>query len=486
MKTNNIKKNTILALSALACTGSAMGQSGTEQAKKYNVIFIASDDLANTMHTFNNEMVSTPNLDRLAERGVVFNYAHNQFPLSGPSRASILTGMRPDQTNVFNLTASFRDDNPDAQTLPELFKNNGYYTARVGKIFHAGVPGDIGRDGHDDPQSWMQKYNPIGRDKTEEHLVTNHTPERKVLGSTLSFMAMDATDAELTDGMVANVTVKLMRDAVKSRKNQPFFIAAGFYRPHCPYIAPQKYFDMYPLDKIQLPEQRDDDWDNKPEAAKFTNPLNWGLTEQQQKEVLQSYYASITFMDAQVGTILDGVKELGLEDNTIIVFWSDHGYNTGHHGQWMKQSLFDQVTRTPLLIAIPGMKANGQETDNHVEFVDIYPTIAEACGIQTPANVQGVNLKPILEDAAIHWDRPAFTQVQRVKKINDSDHKKTFFGRTVRYGNLRYTEWDEGREGIELYDYAADPNEFTNFANNKKYKKDQEKLQKMLRASYTK
>lgn len=485
MKTNNLKRNTLLALSAITCTGSAMAQSGAQQQKKYNVIFIASDDLANTMHTFNNPMVKTPNLDKLAERGVVFNYAHNQFPLSGPSRASLMTGLRPDQTNVFNLTASFRDDNPEAQTLPELFKNNGYYTARVGKIFHAGVPGDIGKDGHDDPQSWIDRYNPIGRDKTEEHLVTNHTPQRKILGSALAFMSMDATDSELTDGMVANVTVKLMRDALKKQK-EPFFIAAGFYRPHCPYIAPKKYFDMYPIDKIELPEQRADDWDNKPEAAKFTDPLNWGLTEQQQKEVIQSYYASITFMDAQVGVIMDGVKDLGLEDNTIIVFWSDHGYNTGHHGQWMKQSLFDQVSRTPLLIAIPGMKSNGKETDDHVEFVDIYPTITEACGIQTPSNVQGVSLIPILNNVDINWDRPAFTQVQRVKKVAGSDKQKTFFGRSVRYGNLRYTEWDEGNEGLELYDYSIDPNEFTNFANNKKYKKDQEKLQVMLRNSYTK
>lgn len=485
MKTTNIRR-TALTLSVLAC-GSLVAQNNKTETKKFNVLFIASDDLANTMQTFNNPDVKTPNLERLAKRGVVFNYSHCQFPLSGPSRASIMTGMRPDETQVFDLVASFRTPHPEAQTLPELFKNNGYYTARVGKIFHAGVPGDIGLDGHDDAQSWMVRFNPIGRDKTEEHLITNYTPQRDFngkIGSTLSFMSMDARDAELTDGMVANTAVKVMRDILRW-EDKPFFVAAGFYRPHCPYIAPKEYFEMYPIETIKMPERRANDWDNKPLAAMFTDPLNWGLTETQQKEVVQSYYASITFMDAQIGKLLDGLDELGIADNTIIVFWSDHGYNIGHHGQWMKQSLFDQVTRTPMIISIPGMKANGKDTDNHVEMIDIYPTIAEACGLTVSANVQGVSLKPILENVNINWNRPAFTQVQRVKKQSDSNKRKTFFGRTVRYGNLRYTEWDEGREGVELYDYSVDPNEFNNLADDKKHKQQQVNLQKMLHDSYT-
>lgn len=457
-----------------------------KDTKKLNVVLIASDDLSISMQTFNNPKVKTPNLDRLAQKGVVFNYAHNQYPLSGPSRASIMTGMRPDRTQVYDLIASFRDSHPNAITIPQLFKNEGYYTARVGKIFHAGVPNDIGMDGHDDPQSWMIKYNPIGRDKTEEQNVINYTPWRgnkNKIGSTLSFLPIDATDDELTDGIVANVAVSLIENTVKWQ-NKPFFIAAGFYRPHCPYIAPRKYFELYPIDKIELPEQRINDWDNKPEAAKFTNPLNWGLTEKQQKEVLQSYYASITFMDAQVGKILDSIETLGIADNTIIVFWSDHGYNTGHHGQWMKQSLFDQVTRTPLIISIPGMKSNGKKTNNHVEFIDIYPTIAEACGLKVPDLVQGVNLAPILNEVNIEWNRPAFTQVQRTKKTSDSKEKKVFWGRTVRLGDFRYTEWDEGKEGVELYNYAIDPNEFTNLAGNMTYEKEQKKLQKILHKSY--
>lgn len=484
MRNSTILANATLFLSALAYNASCHAQTAPKQ--KFNVLFIAVDDLANTMHTFNNPIVKTPNLDRLAQRGVVFNYAHNQFPLSGPSRASIMTGMRPDQTNVYDLVSKFRDSHPEAVTLPQLFKNNGYYTARVGKIFHAGVPGEIGLDGHDDPLSWNQKYNPIGRDKTEDHLVINYTPSRSnkgSLGSTLSYLAIDATDSELTDGITANTTAMLIRKAVHYQ-DKPFFIAAGFYRPHCPYIAPKKYFDMYPIETIKLPEQYEKDWDNKPSVAKFTNPLNWGLNKKQLKEILQAYYASITFIDTQIGKLLNTLEELNILENTIIVFWSDHGYNTGHHGQWMKQTLFDQTTRTPLIISIPNMKSNGQATNNHVELIDIYPTIANACNLPAPSQIQGVDLKPILDDINTLWNRPAFTQVQRTVKTPGSKTRKIIFGRSVRFEDLRYTEWDEGNYGTELYDYSTDPNEFYNLTNEKKYLKEKKKLQGILHNSY--
>lgn len=484
MKKNHIK-GTVLTLSVLACNG-VSAQNNVAETKKYNVLFIASDDLANAMQTFSNPMVKTPNLERLAQRGVTFNYAHTQFPLSGPSRASLMTGLRPDRTEVFDIYTDFRNNIPDAITLPQLFEKNGYYTARVGKIYHAGVPNDIGLNGTDDAQSWRVRYNPIGKDKTEERNVTNYTPFIPSLGGALCFMSMDnTTDDELTDGMVANTAVMLMRNVVNNRKKkEPFFIAAGFYRPHCPYIAPKKYFDMYPIENIKLPERSATDWDNKPEAAMYNKPLNWGLNEDQQKKILQSYYASVTFMDAQVGKLLDGLDELGIADNTIIVFWSDHGYNLGEHGQWMKQSLFDQATRTPLIISIPGMKANGEKTDSHIEFIDIYPTIAEACGLQCPSGLDGVNLKPMLNDVKTSWDRPAFSMVRRPNTIPGKKVDRYFFGRSVRYENFRYTEWDEGKEGFELYDYSVDPNEFNNLANNKKYAKEQSKLQKMLHDSY--
>lgn len=479
-----MKKNITLALTAFTCSGLSYAQTANQPAnpKQYNVLFIASDDLSNAMQSFNNPKVKTPNLERLAQRGVVFNYAHNQYPLSGPSRACIMTGLRPEKTRVFDLETSFRQTVPEAKTLPQLFKEHGYYTARAGKIFHAGVPSDIGQNGSDDAQSWDVRYNPIGRDRTEEHLVTNYTPNRVFkgnLGSTLSFMSMDATDAEMTDGMVANTAVKLMRDLI-SYQSKPFFIAAGFYRPHCPYIAPKKYFDLYPISEVELPEQRADDWDNKPDAAKFTDPLNWGMTEEQQRNVIQAYYASISFMDAQVGVLLDGLDELGIADNTIIVFWSDHGYNTGHHGQWMKKTLFDQTTRTPLIISIPGMNGNGKKVNSHVEMIDIYPTVANACGVTPSSIYQGVDLKPVLENVDAEWDRPAYTMVMREERAKDRSLIRVFYGKTVRYQNWRYTEWDNGKEGYELYNYATDPLEFENLANDKKYKKEVARLKELL------
>ena len=266
--------------------------------KKYNVLFIVSDDLNNDMHCYGNPFVKTPNLDRLAAMAVRFDRAYNQYPLRGPSRASFLTGYRPDITRVSDLETFFRTNLPAAITLPQLFKNNGYYSARVGKIFHMGVPNDIGTNGQDDSVSWNERRNPRGRDKTDQPLVTNLTPKRPP-GSALAYLIADGADEEQTDGMVATEAIDMM----KKHRDSSFFIAVGFFRPHCPYIAPRKYFDMYPQNEVPLPEERENDWDHKPEAAKFTNPLNWGLDKDQRREALRAYYASITFMDAQVGRL---------------------------------------------------------------------------------------------------------------------------------------------------------------------------------------
>lgn len=461
-----------VVLSLLTCGGDISAQNSPEQHKKYNILFIASDDLNSDMHCYGHSSVHTPNLDKLVSIGVRFDQAYNQFPLSGPSRASLMTGYRPDKTGVKDLKTNFRDNLPNAVTIAQLFKENGYFSGRVGKIFHYGVPGDIGTDGSDDALSWHQCFNPIGIDKTEEHNVTNYTPQRG-LGSSLSFMATEGTDNEHTDAMVANVAVQMMR----RHKEEPFFLAVGFFRPHCPYIAPKKYFEMYPVDEIKLPEEREDDWEHKPEIAKFTNPLHWGLPVEQRKEVLQAYYASITFMDAQVGKLLDALEELGLKDNTIIVFWSDHGYHTGHHGQWMKQSLFEHVAQTPLIISVPGL-TKGVPSPRIVEFIDIYPTLAELCHLPAPADLQGTSLIPLLKEPCASWNRPAFTQVIRRKSGKDVD------GRSIRTERYRYTEWAEGKEGVELYDYEKDPLEFNNQAMNPKYKKLVKELSAQLKSSY--
>jgi uncharacterized sulfatase len=371
---------------------------------------------------------------------------------------------------VFDLKTLFRDNIPTATTLPEFFKNNGYFAARVGKIFHYGVPGGIGTDGLDDPQSWHEVVNPSGRDKQEEHLLTNYTPKRG-LGSSLSWLEAEGTDEEQTDGIVADETIRLL----KEHRDEPFFIAAGFYRPHCPYIAPKKYFDLYPINAITLPVEPPDHFARIPKPALYTDPLYWGLDELQRKEVIRAYYASVTFMDAQVGKLLDAIEALGLMDRTIIVFWSDHGYSLTEHGQWKKQSLFEEVARVPLFIAAPGAKGNGKATNRIVELVDIYPTLVKLCGMQPPSYLAGVDLSPLLDKPHARWDRPAYTQVLRRDNV---------MGRSVRTERWRYTEWNPaGGMGAELYDHRQDPNEYINLADDPHYKSVRAKLSAMLLAN---
>lgn len=338
------KTQAVTLFSVLMCShGNAWAQQKAQsmnasaaEAGKYNVLFIVADDLNCDMGCFDDPIVKTPNLDKLRSNAVRFNNNYCQYPFSGPSRASFLTGYLPEHTGVTDLVANFRDNVPAAVTLPELFKKNGYFTARVGKVFHAGVPNDIGKPGKDDPQSWTDTFNPIGIDKTQEDRVINYTPQRH-LGSALSFMMTEGSDDEHTDAIGANIVCSM----IKEHKDEPFFIAMGFYRPHSPYVAPKKYFDLYPMEQITLPEVPEDDWDNKPLYERFTDPLNWGVPEDKLREVKRAYYASISFMDAQVGKLLDTLEEEGLADKTIIVFCSDHGYNLGQHGMWMKQALFE-------------------------------------------------------------------------------------------------------------------------------------------------
>lgn len=451
---------------AFGCKNAAEQSKG--KSEKLNVLFIASDDLNTHLGSYAHPLVRTPNLDRLAKRGVRFDHAYNQYPLCSPSRVSLMTGLRPDTTRVFDLKTLFRDNIPTVTTLPELFKNSGYFSARVGKIYHYGVPGDIGTDGQDDPQSWHQVINPAGRDKKEEHLLTNYTPNRG-LGSSLSWLKAEGTDAEQTDGIVADETIRLL----KAHRDKPFFIAAGFYRPHCPYIAPKKYFDLYPLESIKLPVEPAEHFKKIPKPAFFTDPLYWGLDERQRKEVIQAYYASVTFMDAQVGKLLDAIDDLGLAENTIIVFWSDHGYNLTEHGQWKKQSLFETVARVPMFIAAPGAKGNGQVCDRIVELIDLYPTLAARCGLEAPAYLDGADLTPLLENPGAKWSRPAYTQVWR--------KKEDITGRSVRTERWRYTEWNPGGEmGAELYDHSKDPNEYNNLADDPGFKEVRAELSRLL------
>jgi iduronate 2-sulfatase len=438
-------------------------------AKRPNVLFIAVDDLNTSLGCYGDPLVKTPNIDRLAARGVRFDKAYCQFPLCSPSRVSLLTGLRPETTRIFELKTDFRTILPDAITLPQAFQRAGYFTARVGKLFHYGVPGQIGTSGLDDPRSWNQVVNPRGRDKDEEDRVTNYTPQRG-LGSAMSFYAADGTDEEQTDGKSAGEAIRLLEE----RGKEPLFLGVGFYRPHTPYIAPKRYFDMYPLASIKLPDNPADDWDDIPEPAINIRPFNYGLTDEQCRECKRAYFASISFMDAQVGRLLDALDRLKLSDNTIVVLWGDHGYLLGQHGQWMKQSLFEESARVPLLIAAPGAKGNGQGCPRVVETIDIYPTLCDLAGVARPDNLAGASLRPLLENPTAAWSRPAFTQVQR----------QGFPGRSVRTERWRYTEWDHGRKGVELYDHETDPREFKNLARDPKHAATVRELRGMLRKTF--
>lgn len=455
----------ILVLHALSPAG-ALAQAKTRP----NVLLIMSDDLNNDMGTFGHSMVKTPHLDRLASRGVRFDRAYNQFPLCSPSRVSMLTGLRPDTTRIYELQTHFRTTIPDVVTLPQMFKRSGYVAARVGKIYHYGNPGQIGTSGLDDPASWDEFVNPRGIDKDEESVLTNLLPGRG-LGSTLAFYASPASDEEHTDGKVATETIALL----EKHKDRPFFIAAGFYKPHCPYIAPKKYFDLYPLDRISLPRYTPEQFAAVPEAALWTRPPNWGVPEEGLRKSIQAYFATISFMDAQVGRILDALDRLRLADNTIVVFVSDHGYHLGELGQWMKMSLFERSALNPLIVSAPRMK-RGVST-RIVELTDVYPTLSELAGLAPPAGLQGRSLVPLLKDPRAKWDRPAFTQVTR-------GNVKTgqFMGYTVRTEKWRYTEWDEGKRGTQLYDETKDPQELNNLASDPKYAKVVAEMRELLRS----
>jgi uncharacterized sulfatase len=376
--------------------------------------------------------------------------------------------LRPDTTRIYENVTPVRKVFPDIVTLPQLFKNNGWFSARVGKLYHYGVPGEIGTSGLDDAPSWNQVVNPRGRDKDDEADVINFTPQ-KGLGAALSWMEAKGTDEEQTDGKVAAETIRLLEE----HKGKPFFIAAGFYRPHVPEIATRKYFDLYPLEKVMLPKEPADHLAKVPPIALTCKLANYGLEEEKLCTFKRAYFASVSFMDAQVGKVLDALDRLGLADNTIVVFWGDHGWSLGEHGQWQKRLLFEESARVPLIIALPKAKAKGV-CPRTVEFVDVYPTLADLCGLTPPATLEGKSLRPLLENPKARWTKPAITQVDRGRG------SQGIMGYSVRTERWRYTEWDGGKAGVELYDHDNDPHEWQNLANEKKFTTTLAKLKKLL------
>jgi len=435
---------------------------------RYNVLFIAVDDLNVSLGCYDHPLVKSPNIDKLAARGIRFDRAYCQYPLCNPSRSSLLSGLRPDTSRIYDNATPIRKVFPEIVTLPQLFKNSGYFSARVGKIYHYGVPGQIGTSGLDDAPSWNQFVNPSGRDRDDQADVINFTPGRQ-LGAALCWMEAKGTDEEQTDGKVAAETIRLL----EGHKEQSFFIAAGFYRPHVPDVATKKYFDLYPLEKVLLPQEPPDHITNIPPIALTTKPLNYGLDEEKLRIFKRAYFASISFVDAQIGKVLDALDRLNLADNTIVVLFGDHGWSLGEHGQWQKQLLFEEVARVPLIIALPKTKVTGT-SPRPVELVDIYPTLADYCGLKSPSNLEGKSLRPLLDNPRARWLVPAITQ--QVRNLEG----RRIMGYSVRTEHWRYTEWDGGAAGSELYDHTSDPHEWQNLAKDPRLAKTITDMKKLM------
>ncbi len=457
-----------LVRSALAFVLLALGASCTRESVPPNVLFIAVDDLNTDLGTYGHDLVKSPQIDRLARQGVRFDRAYCQYPVCNPSRASLLTGLYPEQTGVLTNQDSFRVKLPAIATLPQWFKEHGYHTARVGKIFHYGVPREIGTAGMDDSASWSETYNPRGIDREVHDRI--HTIVPNQFGGTLSWLSIDPEEGPHTDELGATAAIAIMEEQHPSRTGKPLFLAVGFYRPHTPFVAPSPYFDLYPLDRVDPVLEVPGDRDDIPVAALADRPRQRELDIEQRKAIIQAYYASVSFMDAQVGRLLDALDEFGLADNTIIAFVSDHGYHLGHHGLWQKGDLFEGSVRVPLILSAPQAPSKGSGTEALVELVDLYPTLVDLAGLPEPAHLAGRSLRPLMEDAehpgrtgalTVGWSRAAWMHAEM--------GGRRVMGYSVRSSRYRYTEWDDGNAGAELYDYHRDPLEITNLAGEPAY-----------------
>ncbi|QEG33188.1 sulfatase [Bythopirellula goksoeyrii] len=443
-----------------------------------NVLFIVTDDMNNDLGCYGNPRVHSPNIDELAKRGMQFDRAYCQVTVCNPSRVSMLSGLRPDKTQVYTLTEETRSHLGDWVMLPEYFRKQGYFTAQIGKIYHTD-------DGFEDPRSWDVEIREFGKRPPEEEIIAGADPDGPG-EHTNDWSVLKTPDEETPDGIVARKAVEIMEDAVN--REEPFFLGVGFRRPHAPFAAPKEYFDMYPPDTIDLPPSVPDGYyENLPEAAINYPAPEKPLSEKEQRELIAAYYACNTFVDAQVGVLIDAVDRLGIADNTVIVFLSDHGYHLGDHGGfWHKMSLFEESDRVPLIIYAPGMKAAGQSTEQLVELIDLYPTLVALTGLSERENLDGINLTEVLNNPEEPTKPAAFTVVSRSENPA-ADHAKNmdYLGRSVRTDRWRYTEWDGGKRGIELYDHQNDPRELKNLADDPKLADTRSQLKNLLKSSHS-
>jgi len=458
-----------------------------------NILFIAVDDMRTDLGCYGNKDIITPNIDQLAESGLLFNNAYCQQAVCNASRASLLTGMRPDAIKVWDLKTHFRTAAPDIVTLPEYFKNNGYRVEGMGKIFHGSLK---------DPQSWSYpKKDPKGHSlypdtamkRLEERrnaLRAMGVPENQIGGKYrgLGVMSVDEPDNKRYDGALTDLAIETLREL-----DGPFFLAVGYHRPHLPFVAPKKYFDMYDRDKIPLapnpflPE-------GSPEIAMNTmyelrayedfaitpTPFDGSLTLEQRRRLKHGYYSSVSFVDAQVGRLMEALEENDLYENTIVILWGDHGWKLGEHNSWGKMTNYENDTHVPLIIRVPWMKGKGVKTDAFVEFVDIYPSLCELAGLKVPEHLEGLSFVPLIEQPAREWKAAAFSQYMRWQNPEQPwktavfsqymrrHEGKSFMGYSIRTKMYRYVKWknmDNGKVvARELFDHETDPQENKNIA----------------------
>ncbi len=449
-------------------------------ADRPNILFLMADDLNNRLGCYGDSQVQSPNIDQLAARGTRFNKAYCQYPLCGPSRNSLLTGLYPNSTGIVTNGTLFRQTIPHQLSLSQALRIDGYFAGRIGKLYHYNVPLGEGTNGHDDPASWELELNPAGCDRLQE-LPQTFTLRKGQYGGTLSWYASPQADQYHTDGMMADDAVWVLERMAKKR-DRPFFLAVGFFRPHTPYTSPKPYFERYDVTKMPVVTGIAEDQQDipAPGLASYKKEQD-DLTDELRRECVQAYYASISFMDAQVGRVLAALEQNGLADNTIVVFTSDHGYHLGEHGLWQKMSVFEESARVPLIIAAPGISQPGKVVDAPVGLVDVVPTMLALTGTKPPANLQGQSLVPMLKDHTVTGRGWALTQVNRGGGRNSGG---PFTGYSLRTPRWRYTEWGEtGERGRELYDHDHDPRELTNLADQPEHAGTREQLSQQLKAA---
>jgi iduronate 2-sulfatase len=482
-----------LLLQLFAPAGSRTRAQRPAPKKRLNVLFLIADDLRPELGAYGHPFVKSPNIDRLAARGTRFDRAYAQYPLCNPSRTSLLTGRYPTETGVMDNNKYFRAEHPDWVTLPQYFKNNGYATLRTGKIFHGGI---------DDQVSWTEGGEPVdpaivnrGTNNARPAQPAQATPRRErdpdeAEGDPPVQAANEGERRRMASDRIVVLegdgeshgdykTATRAIDYLERYKDKPFFLAVGFVKPHSPPTAPRKLFDLYDVARVPLPVDFAPRPAPPPGFPELSVPrrnadlfIGRDASPEQAREMTRAYWASTSFMDAQVGRVLDALERLGLREKTVVVFWGDHGYHLGEKGKWSKAySLFEVGTRVPLIIAVPGARARADA--HNVEVQDLYPTLADLCGLpRPPAGVRGRSLAPLLKNPRARWD-------------DDTASTVTLFqnklGRAVRTERFRYAEWDEGRAGAMLFDEAKDPHELKNLAEDPTYAKTVQEMKRLLK-----